>query len=53
MSPDWLAEPAFYKSSNDITLLRLPRTGHCHNFAPTRHLLWDRLDGWIAHFTAA
>jgi hypothetical protein len=40
-------EPAGYPSSRDVTLFLLPRSGHCHNFAGTRHLLWDRLATWI------
>ncbi len=40
-------EPAFYKRSHDVTLFLLPGSGHCHNSASTRHLLWDRLSGWI------
>lgn len=44
------AEPrddvAFYRSSNDITLFVLPDAAHCHNFASTREVLWDRLVGW-------
>jgi pimeloyl-ACP methyl ester carboxylesterase len=52
VSPDPWAEPAFYRSSPDITLYRLPRTAHCHNFAPLRRRLWDRLDAWIAAASA-
>jgi pimeloyl-ACP methyl ester carboxylesterase len=40
-------EPAFYKQSNDVTLFLLPGSGHCHNSASTRHLLWERLSAWI------
>jgi pimeloyl-ACP methyl ester carboxylesterase len=44
------AEPrddvAFYRASNDITLLVLPDAAHCHNFASTREILWERLLGW-------
>ncbi|MBX7433094.1 alpha/beta hydrolase [Mycobacterium sp. Y57] len=36
----------FY-SSRDVTLYVLPKSAHCHNSAGTRHLLWDRLAGWI------
>jgi pimeloyl-ACP methyl ester carboxylesterase len=47
VSPDPLDEPKFFSASPDVTLYRLAATGHCHNFAPRRHRLWERLDGWI------
>lgn len=47
LSPDPFAEPAFYRKSRDITLLRLPRSGHCHNSASTRHVLWRRFRQWL------
>ena len=47
VSPDPLSEPAFFSASPDITLYRMAKTGHCQNFAESRHRLWDRLDGWI------
>lgn len=37
---------AFYRSSPDVTLTVLPDSAHCHNFAGTRALLWDRLADW-------
>jgi pimeloyl-ACP methyl ester carboxylesterase len=40
-------EPRAYYSSPDITLFLLPKSGHCHNTANTRHQLWDRLAGWV------
>ena len=40
-------EPRAYFSSSDITLFLLPKSGHCHNTAGTRHKLWDRLAGWV------
>ncbi|MGO8860450.1 MAG: alpha/beta fold hydrolase [Acidimicrobiales bacterium] len=40
-------EPRAYASSNDVTLYILQRSAHCHNTAGTRHLLWDRLAGWV------
>lgn len=46
VSPDPHAEPAFFGASTDITLHILPRSGHCHSFASTRHQLWDRLHYW-------
>jgi len=47
-SPDPHGEVAFFKGSNDVTLMVLPDTAHSHNFAQRRHALWDRLNGWIA-----
>lgn len=47
VSPDPYAEPSYYKKSKDITLHILPRSGHCQNFASTRHEMWDRIDLWI------
>ena len=47
-TPHLPGEAAFFTASDDITLMRLPRTAHCHNFATLRHRLWDRLDRWIA-----
>jgi alpha-beta hydrolase superfamily lysophospholipase len=41
-------EPAAFSACDDITLVILPGSAHCHNFAGTRHLLWNRLAGWIA-----
>jgi pimeloyl-ACP methyl ester carboxylesterase len=39
---------AFYRSSQDVTLLVLSGSAHCHNFASTRAVLWDRLGAWAA-----
>jgi hypothetical protein len=39
-------EVSFYPRSRDVTLVVLPRSAHCHNFASTRHLLWDRIGAW-------
>jgi pimeloyl-ACP methyl ester carboxylesterase len=36
-----------YYSSTDITFFLLARSAHCHNYAGTRHLLWDRLGRWV------
>ena len=47
-SPNPHAEVVFFTGSDDVTLLRLPETAHCHNFARLRHRLWDRLESWIA-----
>lgn len=47
-SVNFHAEPATYPLARDITLYQLAGSAHCHNFATTRHLLWDRLARWIA-----
>ena len=39
---------AFYRASQDVTLLVLAGSAHCHNFAATRSVLWDRLGTWAA-----
>jgi pimeloyl-ACP methyl ester carboxylesterase len=39
---------AFYRASQDVTLLVLTGSAHCHNFAATRSVLWDRLGTWAA-----
>jgi pimeloyl-ACP methyl ester carboxylesterase len=39
---------AFYTGSRDVTLVILEDAAHCHNFAPTRTRLWDRLAAWTA-----
>ena len=39
-------EPAFYTGSDFVSLLVLPSAGHCHNFAGTRHQLWDQIGRW-------
>jgi alpha-beta hydrolase superfamily lysophospholipase len=52
VSPDDLAEAGFYRASPDVTFMRLERSAHCHNFAPTRARLWSRLHGWIESLAA-
>ncbi len=47
VSADFHAEPATYPLARDITLFQLPGSAHCHNFASTRTLLWNRLARWI------
>jgi hypothetical protein len=39
---------AFYRASQDVTLLVLGGSAHFHNFAATRSVLWDRLGTWAA-----
>ena len=46
VSPAPHAEPAFFSASHDVTLYVLEGSGHCHNMASTRRLLWDRLASW-------
>jgi pimeloyl-ACP methyl ester carboxylesterase len=38
--------PACFTACNDFTLFVLPDTGHNHNVAPRRELLWDRFAVW-------
>jgi len=33
-----------------VTLVVLPGSAHCHNFAGTREVLWDRLANWAGGF---
>lgn len=40
------SEPKFYPGAPEITLVRLAGSSHCHNFAPDRHRLWERLARW-------
>jgi len=47
VSGDFHAEAATYPLARDITLFQLAGSAHCHNFATTRTLLWDRLARWI------
>jgi pimeloyl-ACP methyl ester carboxylesterase len=39
-------DAGFYTAAADITVLTLPDAAHCHNFASSRQLLWDRLGRW-------
>ena len=52
-SPDPHKEPSYYRASRDVTLHILGGSGHCHNFATTRHELWDRMHGWSRSLAAA
>lgn len=47
VSPDPYAEPGFYRSSRDVTLLILPDAGHAHNSASGRAGFWWRIGDWI------
>jgi pimeloyl-ACP methyl ester carboxylesterase len=44
--PTPLAEPTAYSSARDVSVYIVPGMAHMHNFATTRHLLWDRLVAW-------
>jgi pimeloyl-ACP methyl ester carboxylesterase len=46
-------EVATFKVATDISVLVVPRMAHMHNFAATRALLWERLDEFVTHVTAA
>lgn len=50
VSPDLNAEAAYFPNCRDLLLHELPRSGHCHNFASTRHELWKRMDRWAKLF---
>jgi alpha-beta hydrolase superfamily lysophospholipase len=44
--PDPLGEPRAYPESPDVTVVRIPRMAHMHNFAGTRERLWARIHAW-------
>lgn len=46
VSPDPSTEAQFYTRSPDVTTFVVPGSGHCHNMAATRHVLWQRLLAW-------
>lgn len=48
VSPDPWTEPANYRASNAITLVVLPGSHHCHNFATDRRRFWDEIAAWMA-----
>jgi pimeloyl-ACP methyl ester carboxylesterase len=52
VSPAPHTEVAAYSASGDVRLLVLAGSAHCHNAATTRHVLWDRLAGWMAQIAA-
>ncbi len=47
VSPSPREEVACFINSNDVTFFELPRSAHCHNFASTRAMLWDRMLAWM------
>jgi pimeloyl-ACP methyl ester carboxylesterase len=46
VSPAPHLEPSYFTRSRDVSLYVLAGSGHCHNMANTRALLWDRLLDW-------
>jgi pimeloyl-ACP methyl ester carboxylesterase len=46
--PNPHAEPGAYPNSPYVTLCKVPRMGHMHNFASTRAILWGRLVHWAS-----
>jgi pimeloyl-ACP methyl ester carboxylesterase len=40
-------EPSTYEKSHDVTFVVLEHSGHCHNFASSRHSLWSRIATWL------
>mgnify|MGYP001355374610 CR=1 FL=1 len=47
-----LDEIGAYTAATDVAFFRVPRMGHMHNFAPTRGLLWTRLDAFVRQVAA-
>jgi pimeloyl-ACP methyl ester carboxylesterase len=47
VSEDPRAEPVAYLRSPDITVVEVPGMAHMHNFADTRHRLWQRFADWL------
>jgi hypothetical protein len=47
VSTDPRREPSGYPLSRHITVATFPDMAHMHNFADTRELLWQVLDGWL------
>jgi pimeloyl-ACP methyl ester carboxylesterase len=45
-APEPHCEPSAYPNSTDVTLFICDRMAHMHNFATTRHKLWERLADW-------
>jgi pimeloyl-ACP methyl ester carboxylesterase len=44
--PDPWTEPASYRAARQVSLCVVERMAHMHNFASSRHVLWDRLHRW-------
>lgn len=48
ISPAPHDEPSFFSNSPDVTLFLLAHSGHCHNMASSRQVLWERLARWCS-----
>jgi pimeloyl-ACP methyl ester carboxylesterase len=48
---DYAASLAQYRSVTDAALYVLARSGHCHNQASGRHVLWTRMLDWLDSVT--
>jgi len=48
VAPSPHSEPSAYSTSTDVSLFICDRMAHMHNFATTRHKLWNRLAHWYA-----
>jgi len=46
VSPDPRAEAGFFPLCTDFTMYLLPGSAHCHTFANTRAMFWDRMHAW-------
>jgi pimeloyl-ACP methyl ester carboxylesterase len=46
VSADMRREATAFFNSNDISIFIVPRMAHMHNFAETRHVLWQRVADW-------
>lgn len=51
-APEPHCEAAGYRKSTDVSLFICERMAHMHNFASTRHKLWDRLAHWCTTVAA-
>jgi pimeloyl-ACP methyl ester carboxylesterase len=40
---------SFYTGARDITFFVLEDAAHCHNFAATRTVLWERIEAWASN----
>jgi hypothetical protein len=40
-------EPSMFTKAGDISVYVVPRMAHMHNFASTRHMLWERSLDWV------
>ena len=47
VTPEPLANAAIFCSAPEVAVYLVPRSAHMHNFAPTRHLVWARLEHFV------